>query len=158
MRKTASFFEISLLVFYVCPEPVLAKRSFLCINGSKMPFFAGEMPLIEITKRKTPFCAAPSCSEIKARPFAKTGPGQSQDKIRERSKPKGGFFSLSYYTRQHTRTFAADENPGQNARIGAEGKPLFLVRSFYQDRLGTNIGKVEQEKESGVFCRGEHAP
>ena len=26
---------------YVCPEPVLAKSSFLYINGSKMPFFAG---------------------------------------------------------------------------------------------------------------------
>jgi hypothetical protein len=26
---------------YVCPEPVLAKCSFLYINGSKMPFFAG---------------------------------------------------------------------------------------------------------------------
>ena len=26
---------------YVCPEPVLAKRSFLYINGSKMPYFAG---------------------------------------------------------------------------------------------------------------------
>ena len=25
---------------YVCPEPVLAKCSFLYINGSKMPFFA----------------------------------------------------------------------------------------------------------------------
>ena len=115
----------------------------------------------EITKRKTPFCAAPSCSEIKARPFAKTGPGQSQDKtryVKDRNQKAVCVFSLSYYTRQHTRTFAADENPGQNARIGAEGKPLFLVRSFYQDRLGTNIGKVEQEKESGVFCRGEHAP
>ena len=26
---------------YVCPEPVLAKCSFLYINGSKMPFSAG---------------------------------------------------------------------------------------------------------------------
>jgi hypothetical protein len=24
---------------YVCPEPVLVKSSFLCINGSKRPFF-----------------------------------------------------------------------------------------------------------------------
>ena len=24
---------------YVCPEPVLVERSFLCINGSKRPFF-----------------------------------------------------------------------------------------------------------------------
>jgi hypothetical protein len=36
--KTASFFEFP----YVCPEPVLAKRSFLYINGAKMPFFAGQ--------------------------------------------------------------------------------------------------------------------
>jgi hypothetical protein len=27
---------------YVCPEPVLAKWSFLYKNGSKMPFFAGD--------------------------------------------------------------------------------------------------------------------
>jgi len=27
---------------YVCPEPVLAKSSFLYINGSKWPFFAGK--------------------------------------------------------------------------------------------------------------------
>jgi hypothetical protein len=27
---------------YVCPEPVLAKCSFLYINGAQMPFFAGE--------------------------------------------------------------------------------------------------------------------
>jgi hypothetical protein len=26
---------------YVCPEPVLAKRSSLNLNGAKMPFFAG---------------------------------------------------------------------------------------------------------------------
>jgi hypothetical protein len=29
---------------YVCPEPVLAKCSFLYINGSKMPFSAGLAP------------------------------------------------------------------------------------------------------------------
>jgi hypothetical protein len=29
---------------YVCPEPVLAKCSFLNINGAKMPFFAGICP------------------------------------------------------------------------------------------------------------------
>jgi hypothetical protein len=37
-RVSASFFEC---FPYVCPEPVLAKCSFLYINGSKMPFFAG---------------------------------------------------------------------------------------------------------------------
>ena len=26
---------------YVCPEPVLAKRSLLNFNGAKIPFFAG---------------------------------------------------------------------------------------------------------------------
>ena len=34
---------------YVCPEPVLAKRSFLYINGSKMPFFAGNGPVTQET-------------------------------------------------------------------------------------------------------------
>jgi hypothetical protein len=38
VRKTASVFEC---FPYVCPEPVLAKCSFLYTNGSKMPFFAG---------------------------------------------------------------------------------------------------------------------
>jgi hypothetical protein len=38
VRKTASFFEC---FPYVCPEHVLAKRPFLYVNGSKMPFFAG---------------------------------------------------------------------------------------------------------------------
>jgi hypothetical protein len=38
VRKTASFFEC---FPYVCPEPVLAKRSFSYINGAKMPFSAG---------------------------------------------------------------------------------------------------------------------
>ena len=37
VRKTASFLSFPC----VCPEPVLAKCSFLYINGSKMPFFAG---------------------------------------------------------------------------------------------------------------------
>jgi hypothetical protein len=32
---------------YVCPEPVLAKCSFLYINGSKMPFFfAGNLTAV----------------------------------------------------------------------------------------------------------------
>jgi hypothetical protein len=35
--KTAFFLSFP----YVCPEPVLAKRSFLYINGAKMPFSAG---------------------------------------------------------------------------------------------------------------------
>ena len=33
--KKRSFFEC---FPYVCPEPVLVKCSFLCINGSKRPF------------------------------------------------------------------------------------------------------------------------
>jgi hypothetical protein len=37
VRKTASFECFP----YVCPEPVLAKCSFLYIDGSKMPFSAG---------------------------------------------------------------------------------------------------------------------
>jgi hypothetical protein len=43
VRKTASFLSFP----YVCPEPVLAKCSFLYINGSKMPFFAGDQNLIQ---------------------------------------------------------------------------------------------------------------
>jgi hypothetical protein len=35
VRKTASFFEC---FPYVCPEPVLAKSSFIYINGAKMSF------------------------------------------------------------------------------------------------------------------------
>jgi hypothetical protein len=38
VRKTAHLF---LSFPYVCPEPVLAKCSFLYTNGSQMPFFAG---------------------------------------------------------------------------------------------------------------------
>jgi hypothetical protein len=34
LGKNGPFFEFS----YVCPEPVLVKRSFLYINGSKRPF------------------------------------------------------------------------------------------------------------------------
>jgi hypothetical protein len=36
---------------YVCPEPVLASSSFLYINGSKVPFFAG-------AELKSPICQA----------------------------------------------------------------------------------------------------
>ena len=40
-RPPARKRQSSFLSFpYVCPEPVLAKRSVLCINGSKLPFFA----------------------------------------------------------------------------------------------------------------------
>eukprot|EP01046_Picozoa_sp_COSAG06_P053927 COSAG06_NODE_9455_length_1897_cov_1.145161_1_plen_96_part_10 len=41
VRKLLSF--VSLLLF--CPEPVLVKRSFLCINGSKRPFLLTCMAL-----------------------------------------------------------------------------------------------------------------
>jgi hypothetical protein len=58
---------------YVCPEPVLAKGSFLYINGAKMPF------------------SAPGCGQRlfwrecltlthKNDPFTKTGSGQTQEK------------------------------------------------------------------------------
>jgi tetratricopeptide (TPR) repeat protein len=46
VRKT-SFFEC---FPYVCPEPVLAKSSFLYINGSKKPFSAGYTDAINIDK------------------------------------------------------------------------------------------------------------
>jgi hypothetical protein len=42
VRKTVSLFWS---FPYVCPEPVLAKCSFLYINGSKMPFFAELRPM-----------------------------------------------------------------------------------------------------------------
>ena len=38
--KNGIFFEC---FPYVCPEPVLAKASFIYINGSKMPFFPGRV-------------------------------------------------------------------------------------------------------------------
>jgi hypothetical protein len=50
VRKTASFFEC---FPYVCPDPVLAKWSFLCINGSKMPFFS----------QGGPVCGVPGCTD-----------------------------------------------------------------------------------------------
>jgi hypothetical protein len=44
VRKTASFLSF----LYVCPEPVLAKGSFLYINGSKIPFFAAISVLVSL--------------------------------------------------------------------------------------------------------------
>jgi len=38
---------------YVCPEPVLAKCSFIFINGSKMPFFAGVYVYNPLDKTQT---------------------------------------------------------------------------------------------------------
>jgi hypothetical protein len=73
VRKTASFLEFP----YVCPEPVLAKCSFLYINGSKMPFSAqsGGTALAQVLYgRETPLFA-PLIYIMHH--FTKTGSGQT---------------------------------------------------------------------------------
>ena len=47
------------------------------------------------------------------------------------------------------RECCADRQLGAKKRLGEQF--CILKRSFYQDRLGTNIGKAE--KERGVLCR-----
>ena len=54
---------------YVCPEPVLAKYSFLYINGSKMPFFAGRRTHLIGSKWPTGYDARSSLVFLSAFPL-----------------------------------------------------------------------------------------
>ena len=49
-RKRHSFLSFP----YVCPEPVLVKSSFLCIDGSKRPFLLTCMGMMADEKHSTP--------------------------------------------------------------------------------------------------------
>jgi hypothetical protein len=69
---------------YVCPEPVLAKWSFLSINGSKMPFFAA-MNLYVMRGKQSTVCHVAHTKKSRcgawvssAMVFIKTSSGQQR--------------------------------------------------------------------------------
>ena len=66
----------------------------------------------------------------------------------ETLKQRGGVLSGTYPIADAT---TASQEPMPMENTGAQNATCTLKRTFYQDRLGTNIGKVEEQ--SGVFRR-----
>ena len=160
---------------YVCPEPVLAKSSFLYKNGiSKMPFFAVAAPYVpmhsgaaEVRRRKRISLrqtiifsakrlrfATPFCNRFRLKMIVL--PRQAPDKHRGNSKKRPVLLTARLYFRRSDNLLVS----GEVLDYGAKNAPLKAVfiskQSFCQDRLGTNMRKNVLRKKRLVFYRPFH--